>query len=67
MARWWLDGGICQKLVTGNEDDVQFDIRKVHTLGVSRYEIAGRRKNSKLQEPYFGAGEITELLSLRFK
>ena len=67
----WRDGvwtvEFARKLVTGNEDDVQFDIGRTHTLGVSRYEIAGRRKNTKLQEPYFGAGEITEPLALRFQ
>jgi hypothetical protein len=67
----WRDGvwtvEFARKLVTGNEDDVQFDIRKTHILGVSRFEIAGRRMNPALQEPYFGAGEITEILSLRFQ
>jgi hypothetical protein len=67
----WRNGGwtveFARKLVTGNDDDVQFDKTKSHTLGVSRYEIAGRRKNKKLQEPYFGAGEITEILSLKFQ
>ena len=67
----WRDGvwtvEFARKLVTGHKDDVQFDTRKAYVLGVSRYEIAGRRKNAKLQQPYFGAGEITEMLSLKFQ
>ena len=56
-----------RKLVTGNADDVQYNTRQPYTFGVSRYEIAGRKMNPKLQEPWFGAGEISEILSLRFK
>lgn len=67
----WRDGmwtvEFARKLVTGHQDDVAFDIRQTYALGVSRYEIAGRRMNPKLQEPYFGAGEITEMATLRFK
>jgi hypothetical protein len=56
-----------RKLVTHHQDDVEFDVRQAYVLGVSRYEIAGRRMNAKLQEPYFGAGEITEMATLRFE
>lgn len=67
----WRDGvwtlEFARKLVTGNADDVQFNTRQAYAFGVSRYEIAGRRKNPKLQEPLFGVGEISDILSLRFK
>lgn len=56
-----------RKLLTGNPDDIQFHTQQAYRLGVSRYEIAGRKINPTLEEPYFGAGEITEILSLRFK
>ena len=67
----WRDGmwtvEFARKLVTGNADDIQFDVSRIYQFGVSRFEVAGRRKNPKLEEPYFGAGEITEPLTLRFK
>lgn len=67
----WRDGvwtvEFARKLATGNQDDVQFNVKQNYTFGVSRYEIAGRRKNPKIQEPHFGAGEITELMTLRFQ
>ena len=66
----WRDGTwtveFSRKLMTGQIDDIQFDRRKAYQFGVSRFEIAGRRRNPKLEEPYFGAGEITEMLTLRF-
>jgi hypothetical protein len=62
---WTVEFG--RKLSTGHQDDVEFNVRQAYAFGVSRYEIAGRRVNPKLQEPYFGAGEITELATLRFR
>ena len=47
-------------------DDVQFDPRRSILFGVARYEIAGRRVNPKLDQPYYGAGEITQMLRLTF-
>jgi hypothetical protein len=55
-----------RKLVTGNADDVEFKFLRSYKFGVARYEIAGRRKNPKLEQPWYGAGEITELMTLRF-
>ena len=55
-----------RKLVTGNADDIQFDAGRTYQFGVSRFEVAGRKRNPKLEEPYFGAGEITEPATLRF-
>ncbi len=56
-----------RKLATGHADDIQFDRNRRYQFGVSRFEIAGRRKNPKLDEPYFGAGEITESMYLKFQ
>ncbi len=54
-------------LQTGHKDDLQFNPEKNYYFGVSRYEIAGRKPDPQLQEPYFGSGEITELIQLRFE
>jgi len=56
-----------RKLVTGHGDDIQFDRDRRYQFGVSRFEIAGRRKNPKLDEPLFGTGEIAESLYLKFQ
>ena len=53
--------------MTGHADDIQFDRNRRYQFGVSRFEIAGRRKNPKLDEPNFGAGEIAESLYLKFQ
>ncbi len=67
----WRDGAwtieFSRPLVTNNSDDIQFHIDQVYQFGVSRYEIAGRKRNPKLDQPWYGAGEITGPLSLRFQ
>jgi hypothetical protein len=45
---------------------VQFDAEQSYLFGVSRYEIAGRKPNPALQQPLYGAGDITEHLRLIF-
>jgi len=66
----WRDGHwtieFARKLKTGHRDDVQFDAKTPVSFGVAKYEIAGRPYNPKLDQPYFGAGEITQLLRLTF-
>ena len=66
----WRDGvwtvEFARKLVTNHSDDIQFDLDRVYRFGVSRYEIAGRKRNPKLEQPWFGAGEITGPLTLKF-
>ena len=66
----WRDGQwtieFARKLSTGHPDDIQFDKGGRYEFGVSRYEIAGRRMNPKLAEPNYGAGDVGELLVLRF-
>ena len=67
----WRDGvwivEFARNLVTNNSDDVQFDTYQRYRFGVSRYEIAGRQRNPKLEEPWYGAGEITGPLTLSFQ
>ncbi len=66
----WRDGvwtiEFARNLITNNPDDIQFDIEKAYRFGVSRYEIAGRKRNPNLDQPWYGAGEITGPLSLTF-
>jgi hypothetical protein len=66
----WSDGKwtieFARALKTGNNDDIQFDTSKSYLFGVSRYEIAGRKPNSKLTQPFYGSGDIGEVLTLQF-
>lgn len=56
-----------RKLQTGHDDDVQFEKSQTYRFGVSRYEIAGRKSNPKIEQPNHGAGEIGEHLTLVFR
>ncbi len=66
----WLDGKwtieFGRALNTGNPDDVPFTISENYTFGVSRYEIAGREPNKALSQPLYGAGDVSEALTLKF-
>ncbi len=62
--RWTIEFG--RKLVTGNQDDIQFTTDKKYVFGVSRYEIAGRESNAKLSDPLYGTGDVNETLWLEF-
>lgn len=53
-------------LVTGHDDDIQFDIGGRYLFGISRYEIAGRQPDPSLTQPYYGSGDIGERLYLVF-
>jgi len=64
-GRWTVE--LARKLVTGNQDDIQFAPGKKYLFGVSRYEIAGREPNAKLSEPLYGTGDVNEILWLAFK
>lgn len=61
---WNVEFG--RALHTDQPDDVQFDAEQSYLFGVSRYEIAGRKPNPALQQPLYGAGDITEHLWLIF-
>ena len=53
-----------RKLDTGHSDDLQLAVGQVAQFAVSRYEIAGRPINTKLSQPLYGAGEVSEVISL---
>ena len=63
-GRWFIELG--RKLVTSNQDDIQFFPGRKYMFGISRYEIAGRGPNAKLSEPLYGTGDINEVLRLEF-
>jgi hypothetical protein len=63
-GRWTIEFG--RTLNTGNNDDIQFDTSKTYLFGVSRYEIAGREPDSKLSQPFYGCGDVSEILTLKF-
>lgn len=54
-----------RKLHTGHADDVQFDRGLPYIFGVSRYEIAGKPVNPKLDQPLYESGDVGEMLTLR--
>ena len=64
-GRWVIE--FSRRLVTGHDDDVQFDVSRRYRFGVSRFEIAGRAENPAIDEPRFGSGEIGEHLILVFR
>jgi hypothetical protein len=66
----WKDGSwtieFARSLFTGNSDDVNFQTQKSYDFGVSRYEIAGRPPENS-DQPLFGSGDISEILTLEFE
>jgi len=63
-GEWTIELG--RKLLTHNQDDIQFAPGKKYLFGVSRYEIAGRKPNAKLTDPLYGTGDVNEILWLEF-
>ena len=64
-GRWTIE--FARALVTGNIDDINFHLLdRSYGFGVSRYEIAGRPRDDS-DQPLFGSGDITELLTLEFQ
>lgn len=63
-GQWTIEFG--RALVTGNGDDIPFDIKQSYQFGVSRYEIAGREEEPETEQPKFGMGDISENLTLKF-
>lgn len=63
-GRWTIELG--RKLVTDNQDDIQFVPGEKYLFGVSRYEIADRQPNAKLSDPLYGTGDVSETLWLEF-
>lgn len=64
----WQDGywtiEFQRKLDTGNSDDINLVVGNSMLLGLSRYEIAGRKPDQNLEIPYFGSGEISQLINV---
>lgn len=56
-----------RKLDTGYKDDVSLVVGETALLGLSRYEIAGRKPNNTLEQPFFGSGEVGELIRLHLE
>ncbi len=63
-GRWTIE--FARALKTGNTDDIQFNTSKSYLFGVSRYEIAGRKPNPKVDQPLYGSGDVSEKLTLIF-
>lgn len=61
---WTIE--FARRLDTGQPDDVVLNPNNRYRFGVSRYEIAGRKPNARLDQPKYGSGEIGEHLSLIF-
>ena len=63
-GKWTIEYG--RALITGNDDDVLFDVKKTYQFGVSRYEIAGLDIEPGLSQPLYSAGDVGEILTLVF-
>ncbi len=67
----WADGQwtleFARALETGNSDDIDFNTAGTYQFGMSCQEIAGRKPNAALSNPYYGAGDINESITLIFK
>lgn len=64
-GKWTIEFG--RRLDTGHADDIQFRLDRSHFFGVSRYEIAGRRRDPTIEQPDYGAGDVGERLKLIFE
>lgn len=62
---WALE--FSRKLLTGYNDDIQFEPGGRYQFGISRYEIAGRSPDENTSQPLFGAGDTGESLYLTFE
>ncbi len=67
----WADGfwtiEFKRALDTGHSDDIQLDPSLEYQFGVSRHEIAGKRPNPALEQPYYESGDVGEELTLVFR
>jgi hypothetical protein len=67
----WKEGSwtieFARPLDTGHADDIQFRIDGSYLFGVSRYEIAGRKRDPTIEQPDFGRGDVGEPLVLIFR
>ncbi|MCU7836949.1 MAG: hypothetical protein KZQ83_17065 [gamma proteobacterium symbiont of Taylorina sp.] len=67
----WDDGfwtiELLRLLDTGNADDISLSVDETYILGLSRYEIAGRKPKKSIEIPLFGSGEVGESINLSFQ
>jgi hypothetical protein len=67
----WKEGSwtieFARPLDTGHADDVRFQVDRSYLFGVSRYEIAGRKRDPTIEQPDFGGGDVGEPLVLIFR
>ncbi len=56
-----------RKLDTKHNDDIQLIPGETVLLGLSRFEIAGRKRNNTLQQPLYGSGDVGELIKLQLE
>ncbi|MCW8929828.1 MAG: ethylbenzene dehydrogenase-related protein [Gammaproteobacteria bacterium] len=61
-SRWTIE--FMRKLDTGYSDDIRLVTGSSVLLGLSRYEIAGRKVDPQLEEPLFGSGDVGQLIQL---
>lgn len=57
----------CRNLKTGNEDDVQFELKKDYSFGVSLFEIGGKLIGHGLEQPLYGCGDVYNKIKLKFE
>lgn len=64
-GRWTIE--FARSLVTGHDDDVQFDLTGNYEFGVSRYEIKGGKPDKKVSQPLYECGDTNEIITLVFE
>lgn len=64
-GHWTIE--FARALVTGNDDDVEFDLSGEFQFGISRYEIRGGKINKKLSQPLYECGDISENITFVFE
>lgn len=67
----WRDGvwtvEFLRKLNTGYSNDIILNTETAVLLGLSRYEIAGRKPDTNLEIPLYGSGEVGELIKFHLE
>jgi len=61
-GEWTIE--FLRKLDTGHSDDIHLILGETVMLGLSRFEVAGRKVDNQLEQPFYGSGEIGEIIQL---
>jgi hypothetical protein len=64
-GRWTIE--FQRALKTGHKDDLNLDVKKTYTFGVSRYEIAGHPPGVESDEPLYGSGDTRQGITISFE